>query len=65
MAIVLRVDKACLAGKVPCGRKGAVRNLPGCIVTPCRNRWGCRYQVDLTDVPMRDRAIKLRAITIF
>ncbi len=55
--------KVCLSTTVICGRKGRSRCIPGGKVTECRNRWGCRYQVDLTSLPERVFQERLQFVT--
>ena len=56
-------NKLCLSRKVVCGRKGRRPHpVSGGTVIACRNTWGCRYQMDLTNVPEKDRQPRLQLV---
>ncbi len=57
-------QKLCTTERVPCGRKGREDHIAGGRVIECKNRWSCRYQMDLTEVPERVRQERLQAALI-
>jgi hypothetical protein len=47
-------SKVCIAGRsVRCGRKGKGKKVGHHIVNRCRNHCDCRYQIDLSSLPVQ------------
>lgn len=53
--------KVCLLTHVPCGKRGRPRQEPNShhVIIPCRNVWGCRFQLDLSHVPQERRLVEV------